>query len=195
MLPSGGGAGAGSEAGRGPERAAPHRCEGAACGAERSEEEGAPFGAADQGCERREGHDQQREVGDELELLRGVAVRRVAGRTRIGGASGRRGGRRCGGRGGRASRSSSTRQRVPEAAGRLCFSVVYASHGRSGGKDMLFLRNGAPGGPFSAAGAHFLPNQAFRKGKDSGVGSGSQTPLFGIFRRGRRAGRRDSRAG
>ena len=84
MLPSGGGAGAGSEAGRGPERAAPHRCEGAACGAERSEEEGAPFGAADQGCERREGHDQQREVGDELELLRGVAVRRVAGRTRIG---------------------------------------------------------------------------------------------------------------
>lgn len=44
----------------------------------------APFGAADQGCERREGHDQQREVGDELELLRGVAVRRVAGRTRIG---------------------------------------------------------------------------------------------------------------
>lgn len=111
------------------------------------------------------------------------------------GASGRRGGRRCGGRGGRASRSSSTRQRVPEAAGRLCFSVVYASHGRSGGKDMLFLRNGAPGGPFSAAGAHFLPNQAFRKGKDSGVGSGSQSPLFGIFRRGRRAGRRDSRAG
>ena len=68
----------------GPEPAAPHRCEGAACGAERSEEEGAPFGAADQGCERREGHDQQREVGDELELLRGVAVRRVAGRTRIG---------------------------------------------------------------------------------------------------------------
>ena len=195
MLPSGGGAGAGSEAGRGPERAAPHRCEGAACGAERSEEEGAPFGAADQGCERREGHDQQREVGDELELLRGVAVRRVAGRTRIGVRVDVEEAVDAVDVGGRASRSSSTRQRVPEAAGRLCFSVVYASHGRSGGKDMLFLRNGAPGGPFLAAGAHFLPNQAFRKGKDSGVGSGSQTPLFGIFRRGRRAGRRDSRAG
>ena len=150
---------------------------------------------ADQGCERREGHDQQREVGDELELLRGVAVRRVVGRTRIG-----------------------VRVDVEEAVdvvdvgeerhaapvpgkeyqkqqGAYVFQSFTHRTDGLGAKICFFLRNGAPGGPFSAAGAHFLPNQAFRKGKDSGVGSGSQTPLFGIFRRGRRAGRRDSRAG
>ena len=40
---------------------------------------------------------------------------------------------------------------------------------------MLFLRNGAPGGPFSAAGAHFLPNQAFRKGNDAAMLRAAET--------------------
>ena len=88
MLPSGGGAGAGSEAGRGPERAAPHRCEGAACGAERSEEEGAPFGAADQGCADARfrlglccefGQGVTQDLDRAAELLRAAAEQDVAG--------------------------------------------------------------------------------------------------------------------
>lgn len=179
----------------GPERAAPHRCEGAACGAERSEEEGAPFGAADQGCERREGHDQQREVGDELELLRGVAVRRVVGRTRIGVRVDVEEAVDAVDVGEERHAAPVPGKEYQKQQGAYVFQSFTHRTDGLGAKICFFLRNGAPGGPFSAAGAHFLPNQAFRKGKDSGVGSGSQTPLFGIFRRGRRAGRRDSRAG
>lgn len=170
-------------------------CSPPACGAERSEEEGAPFGAADQGCERREGHDQQREVGDELELLRGVAVRRVAGRTRIGVRVDVEEAVDAVDVGEERHAAPVPGKEYQKQQGAYVFQSFTHRTDGLGAKICFFLRNGAPGGPFSAAGAHFLPNQAFRKGKDSGVGSGSQTPLFGIFRRGRRAGRRDSRAG
>ena len=154
-----------------------------------------PKRKADQGCERREGHDQQREVGDELELLRGVAVRRVVGRTRIGVRVDVEEAVDAVDVGEERHAAPVPGKEYQKQQGAYVFQSFTHRTDGLGAKICFFLRNGAPGGPFSAAGAHFLPNQAFRKGKDSGVGSGSQSPLFGIFRRGRRAGRRDSRAG